>query len=233
MSSTYFIHVIRPKENLDHIARKYYGDSSLSARLADYNGILKPDQIYPNQVLEIPSLAELQPHAVQKPGGALEFCPPHGLKEIVGVFGNIYDYLKEDGTLDERWIKDQITQSTLPFTVPLAWNPSILINRITCHRKTAGLFQKIFGEIRSHGWDREIQSFGACYNYRSKRFSNKLSTHCWGIAIDLNPNSNITGMDGDMHWGIIRIFDKYGFRWGGHWPGYLKDPMHFQFCTGY
>jgi hypothetical protein len=41
------------------------------------------------------------------------------------------------------------------------------------------------------------------------------------------------GQDGDMPPGIVAAFKAAGFFWGGDWPGRNKDPMHFQFCTGY
>jgi len=71
------------------------------------------------------------------------------------------------------------------------------------------------------------------YNYRSKRGGGGQSLHSWGIAIDINPQSNPYQIG---NWGepqtdipqpIIDIFKKYGFAWGGDWPG-ERDPMHFE-----
>lgn len=52
-------------------------------------------------------------------------------------------------------------------------------------------------------------------------------------AIDLNPETNGMGRDGDMAPGIVKVFESHGFTWGGRWSGRSKDPMHFQFCSGY
>jgi hypothetical protein len=32
---------------------------------------------------------------------------------------------------------------------------------------------------------------------------------------------------------VVAIFKEAGFTWGGEWQGSKRDPMHFQFCTGY
>jgi hypothetical protein len=33
--------------------------------------------------------------------------------------------------------------------------------------------------------------------------------------------------------GVVAAFKRSGFTWGGDWSGAGKDPMHFQYCTGY
>ncbi|HZP16723.1 MAG TPA: M15 family metallopeptidase, partial [Terriglobales bacterium] len=72
-----------------------------------------------------------------------------------------------------------------------------------------------------------------CFAFRPQRMGGRLSTHSWGIAIDLNPESNAQGTAGSMDRGVVEIFKSAGFAWGGNWQGRCRDPMHFQFCTGY
>ena len=58
-----------------------------------------------------------------------------------------------------------------------------------------------------------------------------LSTHAWGIAIDLN--NHIAGWldpDGVQPEGIVDAFKKRGFIWGGDWSEQYVDMMHFQAC---
>ncbi|MFA6492890.1 MAG: M15 family metallopeptidase [Patescibacteria group bacterium] len=71
------------------------------------------------------------------------------------------------------------------------------------------------------------------YNNRSKVGGGGKSLHSWGIAIDINPEANPyqPGNYGpsqtDIPQVVIDIFKKYGFAWGGDWPG-ERDAMHFE-----
>lgn len=71
------------------------------------------------------------------------------------------------------------------------------------------------------------------YNNRPKIWGGGKSLHSWGIAIDINPEQNPyqPGNYGppqtDIPQKVIDIFKKYGFAWGGDWPG-ERDPMHFE-----
>jgi len=81
--------------------------------------------------------------------------------------------------------------------------------------------------------EKQITSLGGCFSFRPQPTGTKLSTHSWGIAIDLNPETNAQGTAGDIDSAIVDIFRKAGFQWGGDWEGSSRDPMHFQFFSGY
>jgi hypothetical protein len=91
----------------------------------------------------------------------------------------------------------------------------------------------VFAEIKNAGLQDKITTFGGCFAFRSQRTGTKLSAHAWGIAIDLNPESNVQGTAGSIDAAIVSIFKQAGFTWGSDWKGRSRDPMHFQFCTGY
>jgi hypothetical protein len=158
---------------------------------------------------------------------------PHGLNEIVARFGNIHEYVGTDGQLEARWQADFLERVSLPFSLPLSWDPSRTITQITCHRRMTLVFSSVFSRIQERGLQTRITSFGGCFTFRPQRTGSKLSTHSWGIAIDLNSESNAQGSDGNMDPELIDIFCHAGFEWGGEWLGKTRDPMHFQFCTGY
>jgi hypothetical protein len=44
----------------------------------------------------------------------------------------------------------------------------------------------------------------------------------------LNVKDNPYGSKGTMHKGIIKMFNDYGFLWGGVWRKKWRDPMHFE-----
>lgn len=79
------------------------------------------------------------------------------------------------------------------------------------------------------------------YYWRTVRGSTRQSAHSYGIAIDINTslsnywlwsNPNAKELDklkyeNRVPLGIVKIFEKHGFIWGGRW--YHFDTMHFEF----
>jgi len=158
---------------------------------------------------------------------------PHGLDQIISTFGDIFEYIRADHTLDPRWQTEMLQSITLPFAIPLSWDRATSVERITCHKLLAEICTQVFAQIQSAGLQNKITSFGGCFSFRPQRTGAMLSAHSWGIALDLNPQTNVQGTAGDMDPGLVAIFKKAGFSWGGDWQGKVRDPMHFQFCTGY
>jgi D-alanyl-D-alanine carboxypeptidase len=158
---------------------------------------------------------------------------PNGLDQIRATFGDIFKYVLSDHSLDPRWQTDFLVRIALPFPLPLSWDKSRAVTQMTCHRLISGIFTDVFGRLQTSGLQEKITSFGGCFSFRPQRTGTKLSTHSWGIAIDLNPESNAQGTVGDMDSGVVGIFRDAGFEWGGDWQGRIRDPMHFQFCAGY
>lgn len=75
------------------------------------------------------------------------------------------------------------------------------------------------------------------YNYRLIAGTSRLSSHAFGIAIDLNSHKNDywrwnTRDDGQKRLNsypqeIVEIFEKNGFVWGGKWGNF--DIMHYEY----
>ena len=158
---------------------------------------------------------------------------PRGLAEIIAAFGDIHGYIQPGGSLSPRWQADYLASVTLPFSMRLSWDHAQSVSRMTCHKRLTAIFSDVFAQVQMNGLEPKVSSFGGCFGFRQQRTGSKLSTHCWGIAIDLNPETNQQGAAGDMDPGLIQIFRGAGFEWGGDWPQPIRDPMHFQFCSGY
>jgi hypothetical protein len=161
---------------------------------------------------------------------------PSGLNEICEVYGDPYRLMGSDGIMQPpelaEW-ESRLTYVALPRPIPLAWDFTKRATRIRCHQAAAESFRSAFRILDSEDelW-RHVKTYGGTYNFRTKRKNGtELSTHSWGIAIDLNPGTNQAGTEGDMHPGIVQAFEACGFQWGGRWR--TRDDMHFQLCRGY
>ncbi len=110
---------------------------------------------------------------------------------------------------------------------------------VSVHNKMAPALKCVKKEIESCKEGREY-SFNriGTFNWRPMRGSQKMSRHSFGIALDINPDSNPycppnkkkckteSGLDTDIPECVVDSFKKYGFVWGGDWED-SKDPMHF------
>lgn len=85
-----------------------------------------------------------------------------------------------------------------------------------------------------------MKSCGTFY-WRKVRGANRQSAHSYGIAIDINtaysdywlwknanaPETKHIQYANRIPLEIVRVFEKYGFVWGGRW--YHYDTMHFEY----
>jgi hypothetical protein len=159
--------------------------------------------------------------------------PPHGLPEIREVFGDLESYSIDNShgnlVLSPEFEKRFIVRITLPGEI----QQNTGIKSIRCHRMLSSTFTIIFDEIVARNLAAKVRSIDGCFVFRFKRSGKGYSAHSWGIAIDINAATNHPGTEGDMIIEIVDIFKTAGFSWGGDWKGKMRDPMHFQYCTGY
>jgi hypothetical protein len=232
-------YTVKAKDSFRSIALAHYGEQDLARPLAGFNGYLRARRPASGTVIELPARRELvAPRRIPPGAGALvrapTLVPPHGLAAIIDTFGDIERCIRADGTISPRWESQYIVSAMLPFAIPLGWgDPPQRATRIRCHKLLAPILVDALNAIDGAGLRGAVKTYGGCYNFRSKRTGTRLSTHSWGIAVDLNPNTNAMGTRGDMDARIVAIFRARGFKWGGDWTGRSRDPMHFQFCTGY
>lgn len=98
----------------------------------------------------------------------------------------------------------------------------------TCHKLLVPQFKKVFNEIAASGLASKIYSYEGVFNWRQIAGSSNRSLHSYAIAIDLNYEGNELGdATPAMDRGVVAIFKKHGFFWGGDYVG-RKDGMHFE-----
>ncbi len=94
---------------------------------------------------------------------------PRGLDEIIALFGNISEYIAEDGKLEARWQLEFLAKVILPYLLRLSWDPSRTITQMTCHRRMTRVFASVFGRIHEWGLSTRITSFGGCFAFPRQR----------------------------------------------------------------
>lgn len=149
------------------------------------------------------------------------------------------------------WQKENLVKVVLPYSMRLAWDSKTYVTTATVHKKAVDL-PHILNEIALNirfvvkaenpglttmDYDlltlKELdklglREFGGTYNHRLVRGGSKLSSHSWGIAIDINPVKNGLGNHRyTMPEWVIKIFESYGWTAGARWSGSRCDAMHF------
>lgn len=145
---------------------------------------------------------------------------PRSRAEIVEQFGLIEYEDLEGGyvRITNDWAEKNIEKAVLP-----------VVGKQAVHRLMVPVFTAVLEEIKNRGLDKEIYQFGCfCPRHKMHDPRRSLSTHSWAIACDLNAASNMPGTRGDLHLGIVEVFERFGFQWGGRWER-VRDPMHHEY----
>lgn len=131
--------------------------------------------------------------------------------------------------------------------VEISWLPKHLNQKIKVSKinGVAQKLQQISNELDEHPeWVKYLKNPGGTFNWRKISGTNRLSMHSFGVTIDINiafsnywqwdnKNWQAKGEETDLKYinriplGIVEIFEKYGFIWGGKW--YHYDSMHFEY----
>ena len=162
------------------------------------------------QMLDIASRLGLDPDAFQT------VVPVGSFADAVGTFR----YTPIGGgriAPAPEWVRDHIVTETVP-----------ILGQVTCNRYMMPQLKAAFGEIVKVGLADEINpdQYAGCYYPRFIAGSTSLSNHSFGTALDMNVPGNLRGTVGEMDRGVVAIFKKWGFAWGGDWK--YTDPMHFE-----
>lgn len=135
----------------------------------------------------------------------------------VGALVGAYNY-RTNGTqvfADPRWVAAKIRTETMP-----------LIGKVSCHYAMLPQLRAALNDVVAQGLSAKVYQTAGCFNARFIAGSTRLSNHAFGMAIDINSLENGRGIRGQMDPSVVKIFEKWGFAWGGTWK--YTDPMHFE-----
>jgi hypothetical protein len=145
--------------------------------------------------------------------------PPVVMKE---VFGEFSAYPRSDDpaylNVDPAWYDANIQTRSVP-----------LLGDVTCNVR---LFRPLVGaltDVQAAGLGGEIHVYSGCYAARTIARSPTAppSNHAYGAAIDINAPENPYGATPTMDPRIVKIFQRWGFLWGGKYL--TPDGMHFEY----
>lgn len=116
---------------------------------------------------------------------------------------------------ESSWTATHLRTETMP-----------LIGSVTCNTGMLPQLRAALNDVVAQGLSKYVYQTAGCYNARFIAGSTRLSNHAFGMAIDINSAENGRGGRGQMNPSVVRIFEKWGFAWGGTWK--YTDPMHFE-----
>jgi D-alanyl-D-alanine carboxypeptidase len=123
---------------------------------------------------------------------------------------------------DSSWMAQWIRTVDVPQLGDVECNKAILPDLIAAMQEITA------DKLASLVHTADFQYEGGCFNPRVARFSDggSLSSHSWGIAVDINVDDNQLGAKPDQDPRLVAIMAKHGFTWGGRWL--RPDGAHFE-----
>ena len=144
-----------------------------------------------------------------------------GAPEVVEAFEPFTFRHPGEGQLDidPAWLQRNIVETSVP-----------VLGTVRCHRLIIPQLRAALEEIVELELDHLLDpdDFGGCWVPRHIGFNETrpLSMHAWGIAFDVNVDTNPYGSPPQLDKRIVEVFDRHGFGWGGDWR--TPDGMHFE-----
>jgi D-alanyl-D-alanine carboxypeptidase len=186
----------------------------------------------PSGNMTLPRFASVM-HALI-PGTAIRMVPPGGstymriasgvnppivMKEIFGEF-SAYPQSADPAYLnvDPAWYDANIVTRRVP-----------ILGSVTCNRRLFPMLIGALTDVENAGLANELHVYSGCYAARTvaRRPTAPPSQHAYGAAIDINAPENPYGARPTMDPRVVRIFERWGFIWGGKFL--TPDGMHFEY----
>jgi hypothetical protein len=181
------------------------------------------------QLLSTPDIQDMFAYTYRSPAQNIAPSSDPGRIRNTAFFQAVYGTTK-------RKVQDSL--------VSITWCPKIVGKRILVstvndvHKK----FELVSNELDNHPeWRPYLQNIAGTFNWRTIRGTDRLSMHSYGVTIDIAVGKSdywqwdckCTNEDKVLEYrnrvplGIVKVFEKYGFIWGGNW--YHYDTMHFEY----
>ncbi|HZQ60296.1 MAG TPA: M15 family metallopeptidase [Casimicrobiaceae bacterium] len=155
---------------------------------------------------------------------------PTGLDDIIAHYGDP----KFNGIMvDPAWESANM--------VLITDFPLVPARRLYVHKLIVEPLRQALGDCAALGDNYRVDTIG-CFAPRQKNKAAGISTHTWGIAVDINAHTNplIVPRPATPQFGVhytipdswIDCFRRRGWMWGGDFSNRF-DGMHFQLCRGY
>lgn len=152
----------------------------------------------------------------------------------VRIFGRIEYQSNDNGSIK---ITNDFNRNLVRIHPPFFPLPPYDASSMFVHVKARKSFQRVFYLLMKHDLARYIKTYDGAFTARHMAWnaSRPLSSHSWGIAVDLNARQNGYGKepakedeDGTLK-PVLPFFEAEGFAWGGHFkPQAYFDGMHFE-----
>jgi len=140
-------------------------------------------------------------------------------KQLIEKFGNPYE---NRAKFEKKWME--------LWDIPKEINDAIpaLPNKIYINYLVIVPFEDTLRELMAADLHKEIKTWDGCFNIRLKRGSSGISTHSFGIAVDLNASWN--PFRGKVTWSkeFLDVWRNNGWICGADWSKKNVDGMHFQ-----
>ncbi len=128
--------------------------------------------------------------------------------------------------------------------VTISWCPKLVNQkvRVTTVNGFDKIVEKLSSELDNHPkFKKYVTNIGGTFNWRKIAGTDRLSTHSFGMTIDINvkysdywqwnckcsDESRKLIYQNQIPLEFVKIFEKYGFIWGGNWTHF--DTMHFEY----
>jgi hypothetical protein len=111
---------------------------------------------------------------------------------------------------DPRWVKANVASARVP-----------VLGTVRCHRLVLPALSAAMAELRRAHLDGLVDVADSrrdgCFSLAARSGDLVPSRHLWGIAVELNPSSNLPGLPPQLDRRVVRVMAHHGFAWGGTW----------------